>query len=141
MSIRGWVYVLSNKAMPKLVKVGFSTKDPALRVEELNTTGMPHSFVVEYDVLVLEPREVEQAVHLELLPHHEAKEFFRVEVRQAVAAIRTVIARQGKAPIAETLFTASDTEDDCDPPQRCSICQTNVLESMSRCPKCFALLS
>jgi hypothetical protein len=35
MAIRGWVYVIFNEAMPDLVKVGYSTKDPNLRAEEL----------------------------------------------------------------------------------------------------------
>ena len=28
MVIRGWVYVIVNRAMPNLVKIGYSTKDP-----------------------------------------------------------------------------------------------------------------
>ena len=26
--LKGWIYVISNKALPGLVKVGYSTKDP-----------------------------------------------------------------------------------------------------------------
>lgn len=66
MSIRGWVYVLSNKAMPGLVKVGYSTKDPVLRIDELSGTGLPYAFELEYDALVGEPRDVEQKVHKRL---------------------------------------------------------------------------
>ena len=43
--MKGWVYVISNQAMPDLVKVGFSTKDPTLRASELNHTGSPHPYV------------------------------------------------------------------------------------------------
>ena len=102
MSVRGWVYVLTNKAMPGLVKIGFSTKDPSLRAQELEGTGLPHPYVVEYDVLVVDPRHVEQAVHAQLRAHNESKEFFRTEVVAAVNVIREVIASQEKTIIVES---------------------------------------
>jgi hypothetical protein len=37
--MKGWVYIISNKAMPDLVKVGFSTKDPQLRAQEFDNAG------------------------------------------------------------------------------------------------------
>ena len=145
MKIRGWVYVLSNKAMPGLVKVGYSTKDPILRIEELNGTGLPHSFVLEYDVLVVEPRDVEQSVHKELSQYHEAKEFFRTSVRTAVSAIKAVLTRSGKNIIAEQFNNkagadignnarrSTNAED-------CRVCGSPVKQSDARCPNCFALL-
>lgn len=97
MRVRGWVYVMTNLAMPGLVKVGFSTKDPQLRAKELDGTGLPHPFVVAYDALLEEPRQVEAGVHQELGHHREAKEFFRVTVDVAVRAIKRVLAQQGKS--------------------------------------------
>jgi hypothetical protein len=104
--IRGWVYILTNKAMPGLVKVGFSTKDPSLRASELEGTGLPHPFVVAYDVLVLEPRDVEQQTHAGLKDAREAKEFFRVSVSEAVAAVRAAISGQNKTVLLETVCEA-----------------------------------
>jgi hypothetical protein len=89
MSIRGWVYVIDNQAMPGLVKVGYSTKDPTLRAKELAGTGTPHPFRVVFDALVEEPREVEQAVHAILNQHREAKEWFKCSSFLAIAAIRS----------------------------------------------------
>lgn len=88
--------------MPGLVKIGYSTKDPSLRAEELHTTGLPHAFEVVYDVLVVEPRDVEQQTHSELKDCHEAKEFFRADVGKAVAAVRAVIEKQGKTVLLES---------------------------------------
>jgi len=51
---------------PGLVKVGYSTKDPVLRIDELSGTGLPYAFELEYDALVGEPRDVEQKVHKRL---------------------------------------------------------------------------
>ncbi len=90
MAIRGWVYVVTNKAMPGLVKVGFTTNDPFLRARDLGGTGVPHDYVVEYDVLVHGPRDVEQKVHRKLSMAREGKEWFRCTTLDAVNAIRHV---------------------------------------------------
>lgn len=86
--MRGWVYVITNEAMADIVKVGFSTKDPSLRAAELSTTGVPHPYRVVYDVLVEEPRDVEQRSHRELSQFRERKEWFRCHALVAVCAIR-----------------------------------------------------
>ncbi len=99
--MRGWVYVMTNKSMPGLVKIGFSTKDPHLRADELNGTWCPHPFVVAYDALVEDPRVVEQAAHRELSPNHEAKEYFRVSVDAAIQVLRQVLSKQGKSTLLE----------------------------------------
>ena len=64
--MNGWVYVISNKAMLGLVKVGYTTKDPELRADELNHTGSPYPYIVEYEVLIEDPYQVEQRVHRRL---------------------------------------------------------------------------
>ena len=85
--MRGWTYIITNMAMPDLVKVGFTMKDPQLRAEELNNTGSPHPFVVQYDVLVNNPQQIEQKVHKELKDFSEGKEWFRCSVERAIEAI------------------------------------------------------
>jgi hypothetical protein len=91
MGARGWVYIISNKAMPGLIKVGYSLKDPALRANELDNPGAPHPYAVEYEVLVYNPLEIEQRTHKELKDFREAKEWFRCSLDDAVTAIRKVI--------------------------------------------------
>jgi hypothetical protein len=91
MAVRGWVYVITNKSMPGLIKVGFSLKDPNLRAGELYNTGIPYQYVVEYEVFVYEPFEIEQRVHKDLKDFKEAKEWFRCSVGEAKSAIRRVI--------------------------------------------------
>ncbi len=88
MSIRGWVYIIENEAMPNILKIGYSTKDPTLRARELAGTGSPLPFRVVFDALVEEPRTVEQAAHLMLASKHESKEWFRCSHSAAIAAIR-----------------------------------------------------
>lgn len=95
---RGWVYVISNPAMPGLVKVGFSTKDPELRAQELNNTGAPHPYQVDYDALTTDPHRTEQAVHRSLHSKREGREWFRCSNLEAIQAIRNII---GDAMILE----------------------------------------
>lgn len=86
--MKGWVYVISNKGMPGLVKVGFTTKDPELRADELGHTGAAHPYLVEYEMLAEQPRAIEQRAHKLLFSHHEGKEWFRCSLEMAVAAIK-----------------------------------------------------
>jgi T5orf172 domain len=86
--MKGWVYVITNKAMLDLVKVGFSTKDPSLRALELNNTGSPHPYEVQYTMLIEEPYEVEQQTHRRLTKQKEGKEWFRCTIEDAIAAIK-----------------------------------------------------
>lgn len=109
MKIRGWVYVLSNEAMLGLLKVGYSTKDPKLRSAELNGTGLPYDFVVEYDVLIENPRDIEQLVHRELSSFHEKKEFFRTTISTVVRAIRKVAGATGSEILLESRSEAVDS--------------------------------
>ena len=103
--VRGWVYVLTNKSMLGLVKVGFSTKDPALRAKELSGTGNPHSHDLAYDLLAHDPFDIEQRTHTRLGQYQEGKEWFRCTIEVAIAAIR-LEADQDK--ILETIRVASN---------------------------------
>lgn len=86
--MKGCVYVLTNEAMPDLVKVGYSLKDPSIRARELRNTGNPKDYVVQYEILVENPRRVESAVHSRLQNKREGREWFRCSVERAVDEIR-----------------------------------------------------
>ena len=96
--MRGWVYIITNKSMPDLVKVGYSTKDPQLRAEELNHTGSPHPYTTVYDALVIHPYQIEQQVHKLLVEKKEGKEWFRCSISEAITAIKIT---SGKSLILE----------------------------------------
>jgi hypothetical protein len=90
MKLKGWIYVISNKAMPGLVKIGYSTKDPKLRAEELSSSGAPHPYIVEYEMLMEEPFKIEQKVHKALSKRREGKEWFCCTVEDAVLEIKKI---------------------------------------------------
>lgn len=48
--MRGWVYIITNKSMPGLLKIGYTMKDPRSRAKELEGTGIPTPYEVVYEV-------------------------------------------------------------------------------------------
>lgn len=88
----GWLYVLTNEAMPNLIKIGQSLSDPHLRASDLFTTGVPRPFVIEYKGLFEDYARLERKVHLELAHFRESpqREFFKISVAQAVDTIRSL---------------------------------------------------
>jgi len=86
-SVKGFVYVMSNKTMPGLVKIGYSTKHPELRAKELDGSGLPYAYIVEYCAFLENPFDVEQATHRRLSDNNEAKEFFRVSIDDAIMCL------------------------------------------------------
>ncbi|MEN3373844.1 GIY-YIG nuclease family protein [Dechloromonas sp. ZS-1] len=107
MSVRGWVYVITNRAMPNLVKVGFSTKDPVLRAREFDGAALPYPYEVAYDALVIDPYQVEQGVHKRLNLYRENKEWFCCSISTAVSAIRD---ETGSAQIVEQFHAEFERE-------------------------------
>lgn len=86
----GWVYVITNKAMPGLVKVGFTLKnDPKERAKELRHTGSPYEYEVEYAIKVENPKYLEKMVHLLLGGNRAGKEWFKTTVNDAVLKIES----------------------------------------------------
>ena len=87
--IRGWIYIITNEAMPGLIKIGFSTKDPVLRASELDNTGIPYPYIVVYDALVMDPRTTEQNIHRLFQDRLEEKEWFRCSIESAISEIKS----------------------------------------------------
>lgn len=86
--MKGYVYVMSNRAMPGPVKVGFTTGTPDERAAQLNGTHSPHPVEVEYSVYVLDVRAVEHEAHLRLRKHREGKEWFRCSRELAISMVK-----------------------------------------------------
>lgn len=85
------VYVLTNPAMPNLVKIGWTRDDDAnLRIGQLYTTGVPVPFKLEYACRVTNGKDVEDALHRAFAPYqvNPRREFFRIEPEQAIAILR-----------------------------------------------------
>jgi hypothetical protein len=85
----GWLYLLTNPAMPGLVKVGMTTRSPEERAHELASTGVPMAFDVEAAWPVDDVRSAEREAHAALSGHRVdgAREWFRLSVPQAIDAL------------------------------------------------------
>ncbi len=94
--IEGYVYVLSNTAMPGLLKIGYTTNQVRERVQQLNSaTGVPQPFVIDAFFESETPHEDERKVHRLLAPHrtNDRREFFRIDTMLALVAIGDVMDR------------------------------------------------
>lgn len=88
MATKGFVYVMSNKSMPGVIKVGMSTKMPEKRAKELSScTSSPTPFIVEYYSIFDDMIKAERMAHQRLKPHHHGKEFFSTTVENAIYSI------------------------------------------------------
>jgi S-DNA-T family DNA segregation ATPase FtsK/SpoIIIE len=88
------IYILSNPAMPGIVKIGRTSRSAAERVAELSShTGVPTGFVLVQEYSVPAGSEAERTVHEHLAAHRLAgnREFFRLEAEEAVAAVEAVL--------------------------------------------------
>lgn len=82
----GFVYVMTNQSMPGLVKVGFTTRPPSLRAQELSAaTGVPGSFVVEYYAEHADARMQEGYFHDDNAQFRvDGSEFFSMSLEAAI---------------------------------------------------------
>src|SRR5437870_3646928 len=91
----GFVYILTNPAIPEFVKVGKTTSTPRARAKQLSAaTGVPAPFAVAWSTFVADCEAVERLAHAAL---HAARlrnnrEFFRLPVEAAIRAVEVVAA-------------------------------------------------
>lgn len=87
--MQGVVYIISNRSMPGLLKVGYTTRTLSERLDELSSTGVPKGFQVEFFCKVDSADRLESRTHRILQPFHYGKEFFKCSVYEAVKAVKT----------------------------------------------------
>ncbi len=85
-----YVYVMKNKAIPALVKVGFSD-NPSARAQELKSTGLPGRWQVFARFSVVNKREAEAAAHRALTDYREDKEFFKLNPENAAERVAKAV--------------------------------------------------
>lgn len=87
----GFVYVLINPSMPGLVKIGLTQDASENRAAGLSSaSGVPTDFIVVYDELVSDCREVERRLHQCFREYrvNSRREFFRIPIKTAVKALQ-----------------------------------------------------
>lgn len=108
----GIVYILTNEAMPGYVKLGRTEQDDvAIRVRQLDTTGVPMPFEVHFAATVPDCEKVERTLHFVFGEGRARKgrEFFKINPDLAKAIIELV---------AITPLELTDEEQDIDAKER-----------------------
>ena len=85
----GIIYVLTNPAMPDIVKIGKTGRDILMRLKDLYTTGVPFPFECAYAAKVDDMDKWEKAFHTAFGPYqvNPNREFFSIDPEQAVALL------------------------------------------------------
>ena len=92
------VYVLTNPAMPGIVKIGMTDRpDVRRRMGDLYSTGVPLPFdcVIAREIEDREASEIERALHTAFGPNriNPSREFFQVESEQVEVLLRVMPGR------------------------------------------------
>lgn len=88
---QGIVYILTNPAIPNMIKIGMTNReDVKMRMAQLYTTGIPLPFECVYAAKVNNFEKVEKALHTAFGPDrvNPRREFFEIEPAQAIAIIK-----------------------------------------------------
>lgn len=97
---QGYVYVLTNPAMPGVVKIGRTRRDPRTRLRELSSaTGVPVPFRLAGAVRAKDADAAEREIH-ERLRHKRVsrrREFFRCDAEEALAIARRASRASGRS--------------------------------------------
>ena len=83
----GYVYCLTNEAIPKLVKIGKTARNPLVRAAEISAaTGVPTPFEVSWARKVPDMDAAESALHKALSAYRlsRRREFFRCTPAEAL---------------------------------------------------------
>jgi len=86
-----YVYCMSNVSFcPNMVKVGWTRNNPALRANQLFTTGVPTPFVVEFMIMTAHGHDLERRIHNHLAKCRVSgsREFFNISVSELRAILR-----------------------------------------------------
>jgi hypothetical protein len=105
------VYILTNEAMPGLIKIGLTNASVEQRMLSLDTTSVPLPFECYYAAQVSDSAKVERALHVGLGDHRvrNSREFFRMEPYRA-KAILELLAIADVTPGNSVFAEAEDQE-------------------------------
>jgi hypothetical protein len=107
------VYVVTNPAMPGLVKIGRTTHEEAqMRLGQLYSTGVPFPFKLEFACRVVNPDEVEAALHTAFAPNrvNPRREFFQIEAGQAIAILKLLHTEDATSAVSAELSEADQSD-------------------------------
>ena len=110
---QGWIYVMTNPAMPGLVKVGFTTRLPSQRASELSgSTGIATPFILEFKQLFRDCVSAERDIHGIMdrcgMRYARNREFFRGPVAEIINLVRQYATKTGNDTVIIPLQSGLD---------------------------------
>lgn len=108
------IYVLTNPAMPGLVKIGKTTQQEVdERMKQLYGTGVPVPFDCAFACQVKDASEVEKALHFAFgnMRINPNREFFRIEAERVVAVLKLLKVDDITAEFEEKIESEVDQAD------------------------------
>ena len=88
----GYIYILENKGIPGILKIGFTEKAPTERVKEINSgTGVITKWYIANTFACKSPKNIEILVHQQLKQYNVNKEGFGVTLPHAENVIKQII--------------------------------------------------
>jgi hypothetical protein len=105
-----FVYILTNEAMPGIIKIGLTENSVSERVLQLDTTSVPVPFQCYYAARVDDHKKVERALHTAFgdFRVRSNREFFKMDPFR-VKAILEVMAIEDVTPKNELVATPEDS--------------------------------
>jgi hypothetical protein len=91
-----WVYILSNKAQPGILKIGYTNKHPEERAKQIsNSTGVALPFDVEFAFHCYNGVSLEQECHNKLKEYrvNNNREFFQISLEEAQHIVKELGSR------------------------------------------------
>ena len=103
------VYILTNEAMPGIIKIGWTDKSVEERMKELDKTATPLPFTCYFAKRVDEPTFVEAKLHqaFDEFRIRDNREFFRMSPDQAKAALE-IASGEDVTPKGDVVENESD---------------------------------
>ena len=92
----GWIYVLSTREAPSIIKIGMTSRSVSLRVKEINrATGVVYPFGARWVFRVNDAKEAEEVVHQTLIGYRirPDREFFEIQPSEAIRLIKQCLDR------------------------------------------------
>ena len=129
------VYVLTNPAMPGLVKIGMTDRDDVKRrMSDLYTTGVPLPFecVAAREIEDREAADIEKALHTAFGPNrvNSSREFFQIEPEQVQALLKVMPGRDVTPGNADQEADSQDEDQVASREYKRRYARTNELDFM-----------
>lgn len=93
----GWVYVLKNKNVPGLLKIGFTDTSVKRRIDEVSdNAGVPGKYSLITKFELKGAQSIERIIHKELKEYRvdAKKEFFNLPEKIGVVIVRLIVERE-----------------------------------------------